>query len=568
MKKKTAWLLALLLLLTGFGPALAAPKTVTVGTTNPMNGMFFTEMWGNAVADMDVRELVHGYPTVAWLSDGTGKVNPTVVKAMEVSDDTEGNRVYDITLSAKLTYNNGNAVTAADYAFSLLLQCAPAVKELGGNVQGKSYILGADDYAAGKANTLAGVRLLGRYRFSITVAKENLPYFYDLAYAHVMPYPIGVIAPGLRVKDDGEGVYLSGEMTAQMLQKTLFDEKTGYVSHPKVSCGPYTLKKYDAIKGEAALERNTRYVGDWDGVRPRVRYLVYKNAANGTMADEMKKGGFDILTRVSHAESIDALSQAEGIAKSVYPRRGLAYIAFACERAGVSSPAARRAVAAAMDRDALISSFLGGKGVKVNGYFGVGQWMAKEMSAETDALDMPAYAPESAAEAFKAAGIKELSLAMAKGGEAGLEAAELLKNGLEKAGVRLNVVELDAKELFSSYYSASERAYDMYYMASNFYAQFDPSLVYHTDESYFGVWNTSHLKNEELYAAALQMRRTEPGARDAYLAAWLAFQKLWVNEMPAVPLYSNDYYDFSLPSIENYAPETVSGWAVAIQYVR
>ena len=76
MKRFAAVLLALLILMTGLS-ALAEeelqtdiptypPDSLTVGNTTQLDGRFFTEMWGNATSDYDVRQLLHGADLVEW----------------------------------------------------------------------------------------------------------------------------------------------------------------------------------------------------------------------------------------------------------------------------------------------------------------------------------------------------------------------------------------------------------------------------------------------------------------------------------------------------------------------
>ena len=60
-------------------------------------------------------------------------------------------------------------------------------------------------------------------------------------------------------------------------------------------------------------------------------------------------------------------------AKVSYPRTGLSMISFCCESSAVSSQAVRQAIAYCTDRDAIVSSYVGANGQRVDGYYGVGQ---------------------------------------------------------------------------------------------------------------------------------------------------------------------------------------------------
>ena len=68
MKKYLSLLMALALLL-GVNAGLAEsdnPDELRVGHPTITKGDFFTEMFGNNTADIDVRALIHGYNLVSW----------------------------------------------------------------------------------------------------------------------------------------------------------------------------------------------------------------------------------------------------------------------------------------------------------------------------------------------------------------------------------------------------------------------------------------------------------------------------------------------------------------------
>ena len=94
---------------------------LTVGNTTPMHGKFFTEMWEDVTSDGDVRSLIHGYNLIMW--DGENGVfthDPSVVNAIGIRDNENGDRTYLIALQDNLYYSDGTKITAWDYAFSAL----------------------------------------------------------------------------------------------------------------------------------------------------------------------------------------------------------------------------------------------------------------------------------------------------------------------------------------------------------------------------------------------------------------------------------------------------------------
>ena len=62
------------------------------------------------------------------------------------------------------------------------------------------------------------------------------------------------------MQDDGEGCYLSEPLTADLIQQTVLDAETGYLSHPSVTSCAYLLTKYE--DNVAKFKRNPYYKGN------------------------------------------------------------------------------------------------------------------------------------------------------------------------------------------------------------------------------------------------------------------------------------------------------------------
>ena len=359
-------------------------EQLTVGSTTALTGAFFTDMWGNGAADLDVRTLLHGYGLIRWnAADGIFEADPSVISGVVATEDSSGNRTFTISLYSDLKYSDGTQVSAADYAFAILLTASPEVEQIGGRIGKSSFILGYDAYCSGEKNTLEGLRILGERELAVTIRSDYLPYFYELGLLNFTPAPISVIAPGCTVKDDGEGAYISSEgapepFSAQLLQKTILDSETGYLSHPSVVSGPYVLTSFDGL--EASFEINPMYKGDSKGNKPSIEKIRYVLADNETMVDELQSGRIGLLNRVSAAETVQqgiALVNGKdgGFSMSSYPRSGMSFISFCGETAAGGSNPVRQAVAYCLDREAVTKGYEGTLGVAMDCYSGLGQWM-------------------------------------------------------------------------------------------------------------------------------------------------------------------------------------------------
>ena len=64
---------------------ISYPDELIVGNPTVMNGDFFTEMFGNSTADIDIRSLIHGYNLVDWdQAQGVYVFDPSVVTDIQV----------------------------------------------------------------------------------------------------------------------------------------------------------------------------------------------------------------------------------------------------------------------------------------------------------------------------------------------------------------------------------------------------------------------------------------------------------------------------------------------------
>ena len=414
MKRLIATLLALALL-TALFPAIVAGEEaeslypdrnyeeLIVGNPTPMDGKFFTGMWGNATSDIDVRTLVNSYYLTSWAYDtGIFKGNPvTVTGEVIVEDESDGSRTYLFSLYDDLYYSDGTKITAWDYAFSVLFQCAPEIAELGGQPMDLSYLKGYEEYISGATPYLSGVRVKDDLMIEFTVKGEYLPYFFELYRLGFLPYPIHEIAPGCKVYDDGDGIYIGNAdpgvteriFNADLLRATVMDPDNGYLSHPTVGSGPYVLTSWD---GEVCtFEINPYYKGNEEGYKPYIPKLRYLLAKNEDMIELLKEDKFQLLNKVVRRDVIEQGSQLVsaglGFSMTNYPRIGLSFIVFTPDRPALQELNVRKAIAYCMDKDKLKDEYTYLYGITMDGLIGIGQWMYGMVNGTED---FPVQLPE------------------------------------------------------------------------------------------------------------------------------------------------------------------------------
>ena len=603
MKKLLALLLTLALALGALGGAWAEEETPTftknelvIGSLTQMNGSFFTEMWGNNTADIDVRTLLHAYGTVVWTADGNYQIDETVVEKADADMDGRDKR-YTFQIRKDLTYCDGTPITAKDYVFSVLLQCAPQVKQLGGIITGLSHLVGYDAYQEGKP--FSSLRLVDDYTFSVEISRNALPYYYELALVAITPYPMAVIAPGCDVADDGKGCYITGEMTAETLKETLMNPETGYCTHPSVTSGPYCLESYDAETHVATFQKNDRYQGNYEGKKPEFQKLTFRQVSNDTMLDELKNGQVDILNKISLGDSILAGQQmmTDGTIQTVmYPRSGLTMVSFCCEQSVTGSAAVRQAIAYALDVPELCNTITKGFATPVYGYYGIGQWMTQRdlevLHSTLDLYEMDMNAAEfvligdgwtlndrggefvkgtDAVRCKRIDGVlTALTLRWAKteNNEISDTVQAMLEQNLPQIGAKLEVTEMPFSEVLSYYYQEKDRSeYNMFVLGTNFAQVYDPYYTFNIEDRYQGAMNPTALRDKDLMDLAEDLRSTASDDADGYYAKWLVFQQKFAELLPTVPLFSGVYEDAYALGLYDYAPNAMWSWAMAVNYV-
>ena len=605
---------------------------MTVAVTTPLTGNFFTNLWGNGSSDLDVRNMIHGYNLVEWNTEqGVFVPDDSVVSGVTVQAEENGDVTFIVALYRDLFYSDGTQITAWDYAFSFLLTMAPEMAELGGAVHTPEYIAGYKDYISGKAKELAGVKVVSDNMLHITIDKAYLPFFYELGLLDCVPYPISVIAPGVKVADDGKGIYLTnaeaGEeavFTADLLKGTILDETTGYRTHPSVVSGAYVLTSYE--DGVAQFEINPQYKGNSKGQKPTIKKITMLSMPSDEMVQAYKEGKVTLLNKVSEwkavAECLKMTTEDEMLASANYARTGLSFLSFNTERKPLDDLAMRQAIAYLADRETITYNALDGYGTKGMGYFGVGQWMylilngsvqypVEEPDEKADAKtreeyektiakwkelsleDIEPYDMDAgkAAELLDGAGWNlnengetfnpetdkirykqtddglvplQLTLAYGQGSAAGAELEGTLVQNLAAGGIDLKVEAIDGDKLLSEYYRLADTEYDMLFLATNFDVLYDPSLNFVETEDGHHVWKTSGFVDDELWQLAVDMRQTEPEDILTYCSRWLDFQKRFMDQLPALPMYSNVYFDFYPQVLHDYVINENISWPQAI----
>ena len=629
MKKLLAVLLALLVLVgcTGNGGGneggnggSEVVNQIIYGSTTELNGDLGNAWWGNNASDALVRSLINDYSVITSNQGGEFIENKTVTSGVTSVVNEDGSKTFTVGINKGLVYNNGEPITAADFVAYALVAYSPALKEAGGKVSPDT-VVGAPEYQRGETNVLSGVRLIDEYTYAITINPDYLPYYFDITYASLSPLYLPMYASAaLTVKDDGEGAYLDG---GALVPDEL--NATRNIYKDRVSAGPYQLEDLDLGALTATLVINPNYAGNFEGVKPSVEKILVVKAVQETMMDQLETGAIDFLSTLTDGSEVQrALDmEATGNFRTVhYERNGYGAIFFQCDFGPTQFIEVRHAIAYLLDRNEFANTFCQGFGSVVDGPYGLAMWMYKESKDTLAAtLNSYTYSLDSAVEELKAGGWvlnedgsdyvdgsglvrwKEVTPEQAgdyaynvtladgrilmplhiewsssEGNSVSELLAVMLANGdqTKAAGMEINQNIMSFSDLLNYYYrDASEgdqygvKTYGMYNLATNFSAAYDQSYSYTVDPDLLAMGYNTFFSVDNPLLDQLSMDMVygvESGDNQAYLDTWVKFVQEWNRYLPAVPLYSNVYYDVMNAKIHNCECNSLFDFDQAVVY--
>lgn len=585
-------------------------NTIIIGTTTEPTGDFAPPYWQNNATDNDVKTFVEGLGTVEVSKAGEFEINKTVVADHKVTENKDKSKTYEFKIKDGLVYSDGTAITAEDYVLSIMLFSSPVVKALAGKPTYGTYYVGYQDFLEGKEKAFAGVRLLDKMTFSVTIAAEYVPSYFELSQASVGPNPKSLwfnnsAAGEVVIKDDGKGVYFSDNFTEANFGKSIQEAKNNPV---RPASGPYKIKEWDPAAKILILEINDKYPGNWEGKKPSVATVIFRHITTATAMDELKTGGVDLLTSMMSGTEIDSGFNLveDGTGKYSYydyPRAGFGKLSFVSDVYPTKDVEVRQAIAHLLDRNKFTQAFTGGFGTVVNGPYGEGQWFYKESEAVLKPkMDQYAYDVNKAKELLDKAGWnlnkdggaytdglrykknpddgKLMPLIIKWGSSENNAVSELLVTQLQKspdvtaAGMQIDQTVMTFEELLNYVYrDASQgekyaaKEFNMFNFASNFPVGYVPKDEYTTDPKKLADgYNTNFIIDKELEKLAEGFWKVAPTDKEKFLEGWQAFILRWNALLPELPLYSNQIHDFYNSKIKGYESSATMGLVDSIVY--
>ena len=95
------------------------------------------------------------------------------------------------------------------------------------------------------------------------------------------------------------------------------------------------------------------------------------------------------------------------------------------------------------------------------------------------------------------------------------------------------------------------------------------NVLYEPEQAYKvgGPANKNKISDKELAKLAKDLNLVDPSKEDEYLDKFVAFQKRWNDQLPDIPLYSNQYYDFFTKKLKGYEGIKDAIWDITSQLI-
>ncbi len=518
-------------------------NTLIVGNTS-FNGDFYTG-WSNSVYDENIRNLVFGRGLLATDKDGITTKN---YMTENYEQSSENDKVFIFTLKDNIKFSDGTILNADDVLFTYNFYMDEKLKDAGASSTLNEY--------------LESVEKIDDKTIKFTL-KEL---FYTLK---TTLFDLNIIKN--EIADEASE---AGKTPQQYVKEN--------ISAP-IGSGPYKIHEYKETQ-YIKLTKNEHFQGDLYGKVPNIQNVIVKVVADETEVDELITKNIDLLAGVTTEEKIDTIKENSEFTYNNYLRHGYGHLTFHNDFDVVANKSVRQAIAYTIDRNMFIQTFLGKYGLATQGPYSTHYWMIDDAWVDENLIK---YEPnvDKVNEIMTTDGwVKNADGIWEKNGETTeisiavpmqnwADSLNLvLANTKDTYGIKFNVEMIDFSVLLNHYYgfgaglSANDRKYHMFSLATTLPVEFDGYINWHSDkvEPFAQATSTStarliNARNDELL---IIMRNTQDA--EVYKNAYRDWVKLMNEEMPLIPMYSNDYYDLYNKKVINLNTNPMWTWAMAV----
>jgi len=552
--------------------------TFVMGSSN-FNGDFYPG-WTNSAYDANIRRLVWGGGLLAPTDEGKFVLNSFVEsRTLTKSDPSKSvDDIWTFKLKDGMKFSNGDPLTVKDVKFTYdFFLDKDALKATGTTTDLDEYI---EKIEVDEANN------------TISFFLKKIPYTIESSVFTYFIFDSSDIAPKAETAGVTPQQYIKGNMSTPI----------GY--------GPYKIDQY--VESQyVRLSINDNYQGNFEGKKPSITHLIVQNVPDATQITQLISGEIDGLTGLVSEDDIDAVRNDKNISTNNYYRHGGGQITFHTDFGPAQLPEVRKAFAYEFNRIKFRDLFLGKYGIASNAPYSRNMWMmydeGEELGTEGkfekslisyDILDKDGNWDEAAnlAEAKRlldqaAAKTDGLYAKLTKKGDKyfwdGKELAinlaitsawtdainlTLTKEVQDKFGIAVNVDSMDWSIMANNLYGnapASERKYHAFTGGTSYGLQYDPYGSWSKTQILpFGQGSSSntarYVGDEELLEKIRWADSTTEEGREQYKNDWRKWIREVNQELPLLPLYSNNYYDAYTDKVVNFKTNALWSWPYAI----
>ncbi len=357
---------------------------------------------------------------------------------------TSDNLNFTVTIDPNATWSDGTAVTAADVEFTLLKLSSPELA----NVSMALYAIegiGDDGFTESGATSISGVQVVDEKTIVITTKyKMALTTFQNTYGRYILTVP------------------------KHILETVAIDQLASYewFQNPDVVSGPYRITEYD-LQHFVSYEANSSY---WKG-EPKIQKLNFKIMDSPQLLTSLQAGEIDFIQQTTGnilQEDYEAVEALDGVQVNYGAPVTNQSIFF--NTTAVSDVRIRQAIFYGLDRETLISGFLGGKGEVVDGF------LSSASPFFSEDLTVTSYDPEKAKELLAEAvadgfdASVPLQFYVNSGDSTFVLAADYIAAKLAEVGLQIQVNTVDLSTLLTK---AGSKEYDLLAIQYT-YAPVDP----------------------------------------------------------------------------------------------
>lgn len=443
---------------------------------------------------------------------------PGVAERWEISPD---GRTYTFHLRTNAKWSDGSALTAADFVASYR---RILTAELAADYANLLYILqGAEAYHKGTQTDFAqvGVTAVDARTLRLTLEHPSLTFLSLLTNPPWFPVPVAAIARHGSPTRRGNGWTRPENL---------------------VSNGPFTLKKWQQNQVIVA-EKSPHY---WDAATVRLNAIHFYPIDSLDAEERAFRAGQLHVTDAIPVGKIDAYRRDQPKFLRIDPYLGSYFLRFNTARPPLTDVRVRRALALAVDREAIVTRILRG---------------GETAAATLTPPGINGYQPTPRLRTDVAAARELLRAAGHEGGK-GLPPVELLYNSNEshrliaealqemwrrELGVEVRLVNQELKVTF-----AARRAGDYQILRSNWIADYPDPLtfldIFRSDSGNNYTRWANPAYDAALFAAA---RATDPAERNRLFQQ---AEDLLLEAAPIVPIYHYTHVFLKQPSVQGWYP--------------